>query len=136
VQNPDVQSLGAVQAWPLPIVILQTPPLQVAPDAQSASVEQVVAQAVPAHRNGAQFCTVAGGHVAAFPLQLVAAVETPALQLAARHEVAGDAKASVGQALLPPSQVSATSQTSVAVRQTLVLGSGLQVPSEADRSQA
>jgi hypothetical protein len=92
----DSQHRASTQ-WPLPhweSVVQLAPradffthwdPLQVYPAAHSFAVAHRVAQASPAQANGSQGVDTASGQVPV-PSHLAAAIATPKLQLAGRHE--------------------------------------------------
>jgi hypothetical protein len=87
-----VHSRAAAQATPSAFLGTQVVPEQKSPAMQSASTAQVALHAVAPHTSGAQVVVTAVGHAPA-PLQLAAAVDMPAAQLAARHDTVAAATA-------------------------------------------
>jgi hypothetical protein len=81
-------------------------------------------------RKGAHGVVTGAGHVVAEPVHVAATVATPATHEAVRHTVVALANASAGHTVVVPLQDSGASQTSAAARQTVVEGSGLQVPTK------
>src|SRR5204862_135997 len=100
-QNPDAHWLVPLQLWPPASLGTQAPPEQKSPAMQSASAAHVVLQAVGPHTKGVQLVVCGAGQLPA-PLQLAAAVATPAVQLGLRHWT--DELGKVQDAVLTPLQ--------------------------------
>jgi len=75
---------AAVHAVPVAFLATHAVPEQKLPVAQSVSAAHVVLHAIVPHANGAQLVVTGVGQTP-LPLQLVAAVATPPVQLAATH---------------------------------------------------
>jgi hypothetical protein len=84
-QKPLTHWVAAVQVVPVAFLGTHVLPEQKSPEMQSLSAAQVVLQAVGPQMYGVQFVVTPVGQLPA-PLHVAAAVATPAVQLAPRHE--------------------------------------------------
>jgi hypothetical protein len=84
-QNPDWQSPGVLQTWPLAF-LPQLPAVQTLGDTQSSLTEHDTRQALPAHWNGAHGIAAPAWHKPS-PSQVAEGSSLPLVHEAARHSV-------------------------------------------------
>lgn len=87
-QKPEVHCAAPPQLSPAGRFMLHTPALHQWPLAQSASVVQVPAHALPPHTKGVHACVWGLGQWPC-PSHAAASVATPLVQAGARHALAG-----------------------------------------------